>query len=167
MVTILQPINQARAELSGESYPTLPMVIPVISNMKTLLENYIRTTGEESVLTFAKQLLRAFKAHFPTSGKMKPNALAMILNPKFKAILLSEDEVKLAISILEREIYKHVPEPQSQVAVQENSDLSCSPWSSFDKYAKMNRPTENKQHVKDQISKYLMEPYVWWKDNNW
>lgn len=144
MVNILQPIDQAHAELSGESYLTLPMVIPVISNMQTLLENYIRTTGEDSVLTFAKQLLRAFNAHFPTSRKPKPNALAMILDPKFKAILLSEDEVKLAISILEKEICKHVPEPQSQVEVQENSDLSCSPWSSFDKLAKMNRLTENK-----------------------
>jgi hypothetical protein len=107
---------------------------------------------------------------------MKPNALAMIMDPRFKAILLSEDEVKLTININEREIYKHIPDPQSQVEeVQESSDLSCSPWSSFDKLAKMNRPTENKQCVKDQISKYLMEPvlprqedpYVWWKDNNW
>jgi hypothetical protein len=39
----------------------------------------------------------------------------------------------------------------------------------------MNKPTENKQHVMDQISKYIMEPIitrhedpcVWWKDNAW
>jgi hypothetical protein len=86
-IVILQPIDQAHTELSGESYPTLPMVIPIISSIQILLENYIKTTGEGSVLTLAKQLLKAFTAHFPTCRKMKPNALAMIMDPRFKAIL--------------------------------------------------------------------------------
>jgi hypothetical protein len=45
MVSTIQPVIQACTELSGESYPTLPVVIPVISSIQKLLENYIKTTG--------------------------------------------------------------------------------------------------------------------------
>jgi hypothetical protein len=54
MVNILQPIDQACTELSGESYQTLSMVIPLISSIQTLLENCIKTTGKGSGLAFAK-----------------------------------------------------------------------------------------------------------------
>jgi hypothetical protein len=91
MVNILQPIGQTCTELSGESYPTLSMVIPLTSSIQTLLENYIKTTGKGSGLAFAKQLLKAIKARFPNYRKMKPNAVAMFMYPRFKAILLSEE----------------------------------------------------------------------------
>jgi hypothetical protein len=100
------------------------------------------------------------------------------MDPRFKAILLSEDEVKLAIHLIKKEINEHIPDPQSQEEeVQESSEPSCSLWSSFDKLAKMNKPTENKQHIKDHISKYSYlivpvlprheDPCLWCKDNAW
>jgi hypothetical protein len=38
----------------------------------------------------------------------------MLMDPIFKAILLSEDEVKLAINVTEKELYKYLPDSQSQ-----------------------------------------------------
>jgi hypothetical protein len=104
------------------------MVITVISSIQTLLKDYIKTTGKGSGLAFVKQLLKAFKPHFPNYRKMKPNALAMFMDPSFKAILLLEDEVKLAIDLIEKEINEHIPDPQSQgeEEVQENSEPSSS-----------------------------------------
>jgi hypothetical protein len=89
---------------------------------------------------------------------MKPNVLAKFIDPRFRAILLSDDGVKLAINLNVIEINEHIPDPQSkEEEAQKSPKPSYSLWSSFDKLAKMKEPAENK-HFKDQISKYLMEP---------
>jgi hypothetical protein len=33
------------------------------------------------------------------------------MDPRYKAILLSEDQVKLAINLIEKEINEHIPDP--------------------------------------------------------
>jgi hypothetical protein len=42
----------------------------------------------------------------------KPNALAMLIDPTFKVVLLWEDEVKLPINVINREINEYIPDPQ-------------------------------------------------------
>jgi hypothetical protein len=36
----------------------------------------------------------------------------MLMDHTFKAILLSEDEINLAINLIDKEINEHIPEPQ-------------------------------------------------------
>jgi hypothetical protein len=51
-------------------------------------------------------LLKAFK-------KLQiPNARAMSMEPTFKTIQLLDDEVNLAINLIDKEINEHILEPQ-------------------------------------------------------
>ncbi|KAJ8869562.1 hypothetical protein PR048_028553 [Dryococelus australis] len=62
LVEILQPLADAREELSGDSCPTLSMVIPILHCLESHLTRCIQHKTEG--IMFARNFLKALKSKF-------------------------------------------------------------------------------------------------------
>ncbi|KAG0426906.1 hypothetical protein HPB47_025999 [Ixodes persulcatus] len=89
-VKVLQPLEQATTDLSGDSYPTLSQVIPLLHCTRLVLTQH--STDEAASL--ASSLLRSIGARFPDLKMSRLPALAMLVDPRFKDICYIEKSEK-------------------------------------------------------------------------
>lgn len=89
-VKVLQPLEQATTDLSGDSYPTLSQVIPLLHCTRLVLTQH--STDEAASL--ASSLLRSIGARFPDFKMSRLPALAMLVDPRFKDICYIEESEK-------------------------------------------------------------------------
>ncbi|XP_049275497.1 zinc finger BED domain-containing protein 4-like [Rhipicephalus sanguineus] len=82
VVKVLDPLAQATTELSGDKYPTLSQVIPLLECTSIVLARYAAQSDESSAI--ALSLARSIKARFPGVKTSEETALAMLLDPRFK-----------------------------------------------------------------------------------
>ncbi|KAG0409952.1 hypothetical protein HPB47_012958 [Ixodes persulcatus] len=86
---VLQPLEQATTDLSGDSYPTLSQVIPLLHCTRLILTQH--STDEAASL--ASSLLRSIGARFPDFKMSRLPALAMLVDPSTGLGYLPEDSV--------------------------------------------------------------------------
>lgn len=93
-VEILQPIANFTAEMGSRSKPTLSMVLPVIFEIKSSLEDIIKKAPKGTGILFARKLLTNIKLRFTDSNYWESPLyrIAMLLDPRFKNILLSNKD---------------------------------------------------------------------------
>lgn len=105
-VEILQPLHEATVELSGERIPTASMVIPVLFSIQASLKHYNETHAGEvgSSVTFSKALLLALKARFPMYERQEPYFTAMLLDPRFKSVVVPNNEKQFAFNTLHQKL---------------------------------------------------------------
>lgn len=170
-VEVLDPLAQATTELSGDKYPTLSQVIPLLECTGIVLARHAAQSDESSAI--ASSLARSIKARFPGVKTSEDTALAMLLDPRFKDACYTERaEKKWACAVLTR-----AAEGTVQVAGGEASSGSgagsqdtSSVWGAFANFAS-DDSTKSGPSTKDDVESYLRAPLLprcedpleWWK----
>ncbi|KAH9361287.1 hypothetical protein HPB48_006849 [Haemaphysalis longicornis] len=105
-VEVLDPLAQATTELSGDQYPTLSQVIPLLEYTGIVLARHAAQSDESSAI--ASSLACSIKARFPGVKTSEDTALAMLLDPRFKDACYTERaEKKWACAVLTRAPREH------------------------------------------------------------
>ncbi|KAL3184896.1 hypothetical protein MRX96_030789 [Rhipicephalus microplus] len=97
-VKVLDPLAQARTELSGDKYPTLSQVTSLLECTAIVLAWHTAQSDESSAI--ASSLARSIKARFPGVKTSEDTALGMFLDPRFKDACYMERAEKWACAIL-------------------------------------------------------------------
>ena len=94
-VDVLREIKAFTAELGSHSMPTLSMVIPVLYEITTHLEQYIKTSKKRTGIMFARKLLANVKSRFPDSDYQNNELyqIAMLVDPRFKSHLMTSTTI--------------------------------------------------------------------------
>ena len=97
LINILEPFKKATEVLSGESYPTLSSVIPILHGIITFLDRLdenLHSASGHLLVTFLKSNLAI---RFPDNlASSEPHILSKIIDPRFKDVLLDEEKTLLA-----------------------------------------------------------------------
>ncbi|KAK3922863.1 Zinc finger BED domain-containing protein 4 [Frankliniella fusca] len=189
-VEILKPIAQFTAEMGSSTKPTFSMMIPVLSEIKNCLEEFLRKASNRgSGISFARALLNKIILRFPDSdyADSKMHQTATILDPRFKALLFSEDVDAHGLLLVEakrkyREYIRRgklsLPAPAGANASQDDTapkPAKQSKWSFLKKVsAKQSEgPDEIESILQKEVQTYLElgtidvehDPALWWKTN--
>ncbi|KAH6942679.1 hypothetical protein HPB50_009230 [Hyalomma asiaticum] len=172
-VKVLDPLAQATTELSGDKYPTLSQVIPLLECTGIVLARHTAQSDESSAI--ASSLARSIKARFPGVKTSEDTALAMLLDPRFKDACYTERaEKKWACAILTKAAEGTLQvlgcEASTESDTGSDSSQGASVWGAFASIAsdgsKMTGPS-----IKDDVQNYLRAPLLprcedpldWWK----
>ena len=101
LVTILQPAYEATLELSQGVVPTYSMVLPAVNSIMTGL---VSTSGSSFTRNFKRVLARNVKARFSRVENDTNYALATLVDPRFKNLLLSESQNRSAKAALHQKV---------------------------------------------------------------
>ena len=114
-VKLLQPFDEATTQACSDTLPTLSAVIPIIHGLTNYLDNYLRS--ESHGKEFARGLASALKSRFPQCKQIGNNAqmMAMLLDARYKDIVLDEVEKKMASDVLTFEAKKYGRSQPSEV----------------------------------------------------
>ncbi|XP_063221590.1 zinc finger BED domain-containing protein 4-like isoform X2 [Bacillus rossius redtenbacheri] len=163
IVEVLQPLAEATEEMSGESYPTTSMIIPILHCLTSNLESHAQQ--QKDGILFAKALCKNLKSRFPNFKKEQVSCIAMLVDPRFKGVLMSDVE---AGSILGTEL-KILPKEANEKVIVKSSEEKSVLWAALDSLP--NQPATN--HKEDEIRNYLSEPRLprsddplgWWRNH--
>lgn len=160
----------ATVEMSSESYPTISMVIPILHGVTAML-NRLVSQSQPGVM-FGKELVKSIKARFPNPKEVKENLLSMVLDPRFKDILLENHEKVLVRKHLKEEILTLVPDAKRAPILPAPSSSVSSIWDSFDQLSETRFLSSDGITVEDEIQMFLKEktdrtadPMQWWRSN--
>ena len=104
VVCVLQPFERATVVLSGQEYPTLSLVLPVISGLCKALNEPPAAAASNTIKSFRQHLSRELRQKFealPTST----SSLAAAVDPRFRSLsFLKDDDARLELKteILQR-----------------------------------------------------------------
>ncbi|KAH6946485.1 hypothetical protein HPB50_013722 [Hyalomma asiaticum] len=161
-VKVLDPLAQATTELSGDKYPTLSQVIPLLECTGIVLARHTAQSDESSAI--ASSLARSIKARFPGVKTSEDTALAMLLDPKFKDACYTERaEKKWACAILTKAAEGTLQvlgcEASTESDTGSDSSQDASVWGAFASIAsdgsKITGPS-----IKDDVQNYLRAPLL-------
>lgn len=180
VVSVLQPIEQATRELCYAKFSTISSKIPLLYGIEATLSNYINDQNNSGI-AFANSLQKGIKSRFPSYTTVKEDMIAMVLDPRFKNILLQDHEKLLCVEYITSEAVGETENEYDTTVPEDNSDntdkieATCSLWNSFENLKKSNRPSSSvkPQSINIQLSAYLAgnviprssDPLVWWKQN--
>lgn len=179
LVEILRPIEEATKELCREDNPTLSMMIPIVSSILSTLQDL--TTPERSGfgVVYGKNLFKAIMCRFPSYRTNKHYLPAMLLDPRFKGLILDEHELQHGKSMVLQELKAHVgnitpPEsPLPKVCLLPEAQ-PYSIWKAFDKSVTSSSTSACSSNTLEQeVEKYFKIPTVnrtenpcmWWTVN--
>ncbi|KAH9364184.1 hypothetical protein HPB48_022894 [Haemaphysalis longicornis] len=157
-VEVLDPLAQATTELSGDKYPTLSQVIPLLECSDIVLARHAAQSDESSAI--ASSQARSIKARFRGVKTSEDTALAMLLDPRFKDACYTERIEKWACAVLTR-----AAEGTVQVVGGEASSGSgtgsqdTSVWGAFANFAS-DDSTKSGPSIKDDVESYLRAPLL-------
>lgn len=175
VVKVLQPLEQATAELSADHYPTLSQVIPLLHCTRVMLEEHI--SGADEAAPFASSLLRSLSTRFPDIKMAKVPALAMLIDPRFKSVCYTtETEKKWAKALLTSSAEKLPPplqEHDQEPSVKPGPAMGATStvWTVFSELSSTARKETDNGHAARQAADYLSAPLLpraenpldWWK----
>ncbi|KAH9373320.1 hypothetical protein HPB48_018373 [Haemaphysalis longicornis] len=173
IVRVLQPLEQATAELSADHYPTLSQVIPLLHCTRVMLEDHV----SDEAAPFAFSLLRSLSTRFPDIKMAKVPALAMLIDPRFKSICYTtEAEKKWARALLVSTVEKLLPSQQKQdqgcsVVPESAMGAASTVWTIFSTLSSTACQETDNGHTAKQVCDYLSAPLLpraenpldWWK----
>lgn len=175
IVRVLQPLEQATAELSADHYPTLSQVIPLLHCTRVMLEEHV--SGADEAAPFASSLLRSLSTRFPDIKMAKVPALAMLIDPRFKSICYTtEAEKKWARALLVSTVEKLLPSQQKQdqgcsVVPESAMGATSTVWTIFSTLSSTACQETDNGHTARQVCDYVSAPLLpraenpldWWK----
>ncbi|XP_054287804.1 E3 SUMO-protein ligase ZBED1-like [Macrosteles quadrilineatus] len=185
-VSILEPLFEATTQVCSAIVPTCSMVIPIIFGLSDSLDTFISQSIAKSGIGFARELLKAIKIRFPNNLKEDPYLTAMLVDPRFKTVILSAVEQDLALSKLKlkiQEILKKKSESdQAEVPVEPTSDESkpkSALWKAFAKAAAAKKHSTSESSarqeasIESELARFFNgevidqsdDPCKWWQDN--
>ncbi|KAH9381826.1 hypothetical protein HPB48_023121 [Haemaphysalis longicornis] len=161
LVSVLEPIQQATTELSAATYPTLSQVIPLLECTEITLKEYISQANVAA--SFAGSLLRSLKTRFVDVKICPLLVLAVLVDPRYKAIFHSAPSEKVwASSLMLSEVEKLHPTGTAEATENETAtsttEEACSVWAAFSKVKMASEERRQSvgmsQHQK-QVNEYL------------
>lgn len=183
----LKPFEVATRIMSGDIYPTVSMVIPVLNEIETNLNGLITRYGKNKGVDgkcaqFAKNLLLFTKSKFPVYRDDKIAQIATALDPRFKCILLERHLIEkklIALAQVKSLASSEVEDLGLTLESEHEACLSTSTdnmWVAFDAAAKEveGSTTQTTNPASIEVMSYLQEPreaktvnpYTWWKTAN-
>ncbi|XP_011859762.1 PREDICTED: zinc finger BED domain-containing protein 1-like [Vollenhovia emeryi] len=178
VVRILGPIEFVTTEISGDSYPTSSLVIPVIHCMEGTIKNCVALTVEGN--TFRDNILSEVQRRFKDIELYKLLAVSTILDPRYKRMhFQSPKAVSAAISYINFQLKTVAAnynmelnkandlEPQTNSEINEfdvwtfHDNLMKSCASSFDEPGGMN--LELRQYLNQPIIPRNQNPFKHWQ----
>nr|CAD7456374.1 unnamed protein product [Timema tahoe] len=156
IVEVLGPLADATKEISGDSYPTSSMVIPILHCLKSHLNVFI--TSKKDGVMFARSLDKALKSRFSFYDSDPIFCPSMLCDPRFRGVLIDD---MVAVNTLAIEVKKLSDKSSLEPNVRDEqpscSSSSSGLWSSFDSIPNTTQPAiDNNSEVKE----YLNEPRV-------
>ncbi|XP_040061328.1 tyrosine-protein phosphatase non-receptor type 9 [Ixodes scapularis] len=171
-VAILKPLEEATTNAGADSYPTLSAQIPILYCILACLNSSI--SQQTITSSFSSNLAKCLKTRFPDFKFDQVASLAMLLDPRFKAVVYEEDRsMGNWLKNLGVEEAQKIPETQrsagvsSEIAAHEVPSRSAL-WQNLDSLIKQ------KQHsmtqAEEEVAGYLHEdvlareedPCKWW-----
>lgn len=109
IIIILQPFYEATECMSGSKYPTLSMTIPVLLFIRDALENFEEKSKDDLPLIIRSYIisLKNLRNRFDLIQKSELYIKAMVLDPRFRRLLLNDSETETIIEAISSEIFKH------------------------------------------------------------
>lgn len=119
-VEVLRPIATFTAEMGSRTKPTLSMVLPVLFEIKSSLEDIIKKGSKWTGIMFARKLLANIKQRFPDSEYWNSPLYrtAMLLDPRFKDALSKKDSTSLLEEKAMENARKNLTTSEYQVPIQ-------------------------------------------------
>ncbi|XP_026680874.1 zinc finger BED domain-containing protein 6-like [Diaphorina citri] len=96
IITILAPFKEATNDITGESYPTAPLVIPLCNLILKKLEQQELTVTSPTATTFLFKLLDDGRRRFFDLEKNVCLARATLLDPRFKKMHFTQPTILAA-----------------------------------------------------------------------
>ena len=123
IVDVLEPLLDATTQISGQSYTTLSLVIPIATNLFNIYANEPNDGLCETTIFFKEKIMDSIKTRFGNFNTNKAYVCATILDPNHKQVAFGDDPDLLynAIQIVKEEAYNTIPEELKNSTV---SDLS-------------------------------------------
>ncbi|XP_020298431.1 zinc finger BED domain-containing protein 4-like, partial [Pseudomyrmex gracilis] len=182
-VEVLRSIANFTAEMGSRSKPTLSMVLPVLFEIKSSLEDIIKKAPKGTGILFARKLLAIIKLRFIDSNYWESPLyrIAMLLDLRFKNTLLSNKD---SASLLEEKAIEALRENTKSTTFETKVHINQSLPESFTKRSKwghlkkkvnirnINSPNEETK-IRIEVENYLKSPTIseqedpltWWKVN--
>ena len=171
--TVLNGVDIATSETSTEVYSSISKTIPSLSVMSSKFQSCkLKAELKDFAVVFDKHLLLRFPNLMRSSSI---HVTAMVLNPRYKNVLLSEvglnnAKMKARQFFNEEEVFVVSRTP---VEEEENDEKFWSVFERFKKQKLFSRLEENKDSCDNQWNAYLAEPVInrtdchlrWWNDN--
>lgn len=171
-VQVLQPLEQATAELSGDCYPTLSQVIPLLECTKVVLGRH--STDEAG--SVASSLIRSIKTRFPDGKMCRLLALAMLVDPRYKdGCYTGEAEKRWARTLLTKAVEESasVDEPSDEAAGTSRGLGDSSGDTLWDVFSTLSADTLQKpgheyatectEYLKTPLIARTEDPLAWWR----
>lgn len=133
-VTLLKPVFEATKELSREDTPTLSMVLPIIYTIDAKLNLFLKNTITNYGVCFANNLIKSMSTRFDVYKHNQIYKIAMMIDPRFKGLMLNENEILLAKSYLKAEVEKYkendetISQPSTSQSLPEELTKNYSLW---------------------------------------
>lgn len=168
-VLLLKPVELLTTALSGETYVTMSMVIPLIRGMQhtlknTVVQSDIARSLQQDLLSIISRRLGLFESNQIASK-------ATLLDPRFKKIGFELEEnfnnaqkyvTEELIQILNRkQIAEIIPSQPVKLQTQSTVEVACDIWAHFDsKAAKTKTTTTSTCTAALMLQQYLELPYL-------
>ncbi|KAG0428272.1 hypothetical protein HPB47_024722 [Ixodes persulcatus] len=172
VVQVVQPLEQATAELSGDSYPTLSQVIPLLECTKVVLSRH----STDEARSVASSLIQSIKTRFPDGKMCRLLALSMLVDPRYKdGCYTGEAEKKWARTLLTKAVEESASVDEPSDAAAETSggigdSLGDTLWDVFsslssDTHQKPGHEfaTESVEYLKTPLLARTEDPLAWWR----
>lgn len=138
-VNILQPFHHATKAVGEDVFPTKGLEIPILHGIEKCLLNSITTKSKGIAL--ARALFKSVKARFPLYKQDQTRLMSMVLDPRFKNVLLDNHEKDKIRKILFDEVNIHskvldespstasgkLPNPQKDLLFCDIDDMQDTP----------------------------------------
>ncbi|XP_043479950.1 E3 SUMO-protein ligase ZBED1-like [Leptopilina heterotoma] len=175
LVQILGPFNAASDCMSGSSYPTLSMSIPIVYELNHSLITVEATIGDDLPLNlrlYVQKIKQSLEKRFGILMKDNVYQTAMVLDPRFKCLLLNPTEAEKIINIISDEILTLRQNQPEDLQDADAPTLLTKRWK-FLKAKRANQEAEKHLYfphlVRQQVEMYVNEktlpvnncPYEW------
>lgn len=119
-VQIFSLLKQASSLMSKDPYPPLSLYLPTVRSILELMES-MNLNNQLSV-----QLIRSICSRFGHINTNEPMIIAMVLDPRFKTRLLSDDEKFTVFDIVKSKMLSLIVDNKSKPVKEENDKLKGS-----------------------------------------
>uniref|UniRef100_A0A8D8X7K5 Zinc finger BED domain-containing protein 1 n=1 Tax=Cacopsylla melanoneura TaxID=428564 RepID=A0A8D8X7K5_9HEMI len=152
-VELLQVFVQATEQLSGEKYPTLAMVIPIVRGIQCSIN--MCSPGNEFGSMFKNNLVEHIRARFSEIERNRLSSTASFIDPRFKKLGFG---IQTNADVTEQNVLRELgplnllsrcelefgePVPQIEQPFLPSNTSSNSLWSQFEEKKRMNAMTNN------------------------
>lgn len=166
MVSLMKPIENVITEVSGESYPTCSVIIPLVYCMKVAI--YYNKPNTKLGIEFKEKLQSAIENRCKNFENDKIKSCATILDPRFKKLHFEKAlAAATAISQIESSLKENTafnsPQNIEKLNMGMINDKHDSVWS-FHDHLVLKRNANFNEDLSE-LRQYLNQPTIGRKDN--